>query len=222
MHLTNKSWAEILAEERKKAYFTDLTLFIESERKNSKRIYPADDEIFNALRLTPFSSVKVVIFGQDPYHQAGQAHGLAFSVKPSVRIPPSLKNIFKELSNDLNIKTPLTGHLTKWALQGVLLLNAVLSVEDSKPMSHAEKGWETFTDRIIGELSESRDHLVFMLWGSYARKKAELIDKSKHLILEAPHPSPLSAHRGFLGCRHFSKANSYLLQQGISPIDWVL
>jgi uracil-DNA glycosylase len=222
MQSNQKGWTEVLKGENEKPYFRELLSFVESERAKGKKIYPANSEVFSALQLTPFSEVKVVVLGQDPYHGPGQAHGLSFSVKPSVQIPPSLKNIFKELGADVNFQIPSTGYLSNWASQGVLLLNAVLTVEDSKPGSHAGKGWETFTDRVIKELAENREHLVFMLWGSHAQKKAQAVDPVKHLVLKAPHPSPLSAHRGFLGCKHFSQANEYLLKHGLTPVDWNL
>ena len=185
-------------------------------------IYPQNSDVFNALACTPFSDVRVVILGQDPYHGPNQAHGLCFSVRPPVPPPPSLVNIFQELKSDLGIERPKHGCLESWARQGVLLLNAVLTVEAEKAGSHAGRGWEKFTDRVIQELNEKRSHLVFLLWGAYAQKKASFVDRSKHLVLEAPHPSPLSAHRGFLGCRHFSKANAYLAANGQAPIDWRL
>ena len=213
-------WKDVLNGEREKSYFKELLGFVEEQRGLGKKIYPANNEVFSSLQITPFSKVKVVILGQDPYHGPGQAHGLAFSVKPGVQLPPSLQNIYKELNSDLNIPIPKTGYLQSWAEQGVLLLNAVLTVEDSRAGAHANKGWETFTDKVISELAAHREQLVFMLWGSYAQKKAESVNFEKHLVLKAPHPSPLSAHRGFLGCKHFSKANDYLIKQGIDPIDW--
>ncbi|MCO6430077.1 MAG: uracil-DNA glycosylase [Deltaproteobacteria bacterium] len=216
------SWRQVLEGEKESAYFKELLLFLEGERRKGKKIYPPAPDIFNALSLTPFNQVKAVIVGQDPYHGPGQAHGLCFSVKPGVAIPPSLDNIFKELQSDLGMPRPAHGSLEKWAREGVLLLNAVLTVESGKPQSHAGKGWERFTDRVIRELNIRRQGLVFLLWGSHAQKKCEGIDQHKHLVLRAPHPSPLSAHRGFLGCRHFSKTNEYLIRSGQAPINWSL
>lgn len=219
---TELSWSDVLRTEKQKSYFKEVLAFVEAERAKGKVIYPKNSDVFNALSLTPFSKVKVVILGQDPYHGPNQAHGLCFSVKPPTPPPPSLKNIFQELEADVGIPKPTHGDLHAWAERGVLLLNAVLTVEEQKPGSHANKGWETFTDRVIRELNDRGEHLVFLLWGSYAQKKAAFVDRTKHLVLEAPHPSPLSAHRGFLGCRHFSKANKYLRSNGIAPIDWSL
>lgn len=216
------SWKDVLAGERDKTYFKDLLSSIETERKQGKIIYPANSEIFNALHLCPFDRVKVVIIGQDPYHGPNQAHGLCFSVKPGVPAPPSLLNIFKELKSDLGIEAPSHGSLESWAKQGVLLLNAVLTVESGKPQSHANKGWEQFTDRIVQELNQRKSALVFLLWGAYAQKKCAVIDRSKHTVLEAVHPSPLSASRGFLGCNHFSKTNQALSISGLAPIEWAL
>lgn len=216
------TWKEVLAGERDESYFRELLTFIESARAAGKRIYPPNHETFNALQHTPFNQVKVVIIGQDPYHGAGQAHGLCFSVKPGVPIPPSLHNIFNELRDDLGITVPQHGCLEKWAAQGVLLLNAVLSVEEGIPGSHANKGWERFTDRIIRELNERKDDLVFLLWGAYAQKKCTMIDRARQHVLEAPHPSPLSASRGFFGCKHFSRANELLRKSGQPEIDWSL
>ena len=183
-------------------------------------IYPPGKLIFNALDSTPFDRVKVVILGQDPYHGPGQAHGLCFSVPKGVPAPPSLVNIYKEIQNDLGLTPPGHGNLQSWADQGVLLLNAVLTVERGQASAHQGKGWERFTDRIVAELNQGREKLVFLLWGSYATRKGEIIDRERHLVLTAPHPSPLSAHRGFFGCRHFSKANSWLERQGMAPIHW--
>lgn len=219
---TELSWSDVLRTEKQKSYFKEVIAFVEAERVKGKVIYPKNSDVFNALSLTPFSKVKVVILGQDPYHGPNQAHGLCFSVKPPTPPPPSLKNIFQELEADVGILKPTHGDLHAWAERGVLLLNAVLTVEEQKPGSHANKGWEPFTDRVIRELNDRGEHLVFLLWGSYAQKKAAFVDRTKHLVLEAPHPSPLSAHRGFLGCRHFSKANKYLQSNGIAPIDWSL
>jgi uracil-DNA glycosylase len=216
------SWKEVLAGEKEQPYFKELLDFVAAERAAGKTIYPKNSEVFNALHHTPFEEVKVVIIGQDPYHGPNQAHGLCFSVKPPTPPPPSLVNIFLELESDLGLKRPNHGCLESWARQGVLLLNAVLTVEEGKPGSHANRGWERFTDRVIRELNEKREHLVFLLWGAYAQKKAGFVDRSRHLVLEAPHPSPLSAQRGFLGCRHFSKANQYLEGSGQGPINWAV
>ena len=218
--INSPTWKEVLATERQEDYFKQITHFIERERAAGKTIYPANNEVFNALSLTPLSDVRVVILGQDPYHGAGQAHGLAFSVKPGIAFPPSLQNIFKELKSDLGIEAPKHGCLSDWAAQGVLLLNASLTVENGKPLSHSQVGWERFTDTVIRKVNENRSDIIFMLWGSFAQKKAVLIDSQKHHILTAPHPSPLSAHRGFMGCRHFSKANQILEIQGQRAIDW--
>lgn len=197
-----------------------LSEFLRTELRAGKTIYPPPKQIFSALDATPFDNVKVVILGQDPYHGPGQAHGLCFSVQPGVPIPPSLRNMYLEIQNDLGIAMPRHGHLTRWAEQGVLLLNAVLTVEQGLAGSHQGKGWEGFTDAVIDHLNREREGLVFMLWGSYAQAKGRLIDPRRHLVLKAPHPSPLSAHRGFLGCRHFSIANAYLEEHGQAPIDW--
>lgn len=214
------SWAEPLKAEFEQAYMVELRNFLLTEKSAGKIIYPPGKLIFNALNSTPLDKVKVVILGQDPYHGPGQAHGLCFSVMPGVVPPPSLKNIFKEISSDLGLPIPAHGCLQSWAEQGVLLLNATLTVEGQNAGSHQGRGWEQFTDCIIQILNSHRQGLVFLLWGSYAQKKAQLIDKNKHKILRAPHPSPLSAHRGFLGCRHFSQTNSWLQTHGETPIDW--
>ncbi len=216
------SWLAVLGEEFEKEYMKQLKSFLLAEKKAGKVIYPAGDNWFNALNTTPFDQVKVVILGQDPYHGPGQAHGLCFSVLPGVPTPPSLQNMFQELQKDCGIPISKHGCLQHWAEQGVLLLNAVLTVEQSKANSHQGRGWEHFTDKCIEHLNRERKHLVFLLWGSYAQKKGQLIDRNKHLVLQAPHPSPLSAHRGFLGCRHFSKTNEYLKEHGETPIDWAL
>lgn len=218
----NATWKEVLQGEKDSDYFRKLMNFIERERALGKIIYPKAAEVFSALSSTPFEGVKVVIIGQDPYHGPNQAHGLCFSVKPGVSFPPSLVNIFKELSSDLGIPMPQNGHLEKWALQGVLLLNAVLTVEAGRPQSHSNIGWERFTDRIIKEINDRRKGVVFLLWGSQAIQKAKEVDTSKHFILTAPHPSPLSAHRGFLGCKHFSKTNEILKKLGRPEVDWSL
>lgn len=196
--------------------------FLRAEKHAGKTIFPPGAEIFAALDATPFDAVKVVILGQDPYHGPGQAHGLCFSVRPGVPVPPSLVNIFSEIQNDLGIARPDHGCLVPWAQRGVLLLNSVLTVQSGLAGSHQGKGWEAFTDRVVDELNRGRDGLVFLLWGAYAQAKGKRIDASRHCVLQAPHPSPLSAHRGFLGCRHFSKANQYLDAQGQAPIDWSL
>lgn len=216
------SWQGALKSEFAAPYMQDLKQFLRSEKDKHKIIYPHSSNWFHALETTPLEDVKVVILGQDPYHQPGQAHGLCFSVKPGVQIPPSLVNIYKELQSDLGIKPVNHGYLESWARQGVLLLNAVLTVERSQANSHQGKGWEQFTDKVIATVNEQCEHVVFMLWGSYAQKKGAMIDGNRHLILKAPHPSPLSAHRGFLGCKHFSKANAYLEQHGKQPINWQL
>lgn len=216
------SWKNILSEEFNKPYFHKLKAFL-VEEKQKYTIYPPGHEIFKAFNSASFHDVKVVILGQDPYHGPGQAHGLCFSVADGIPHPPSLKNIFKELQNDIpGFKIPQSGNLQKWANQGVLLLNAVLTVRAHQAESHRNKGWETFTDKVIETLATKRDGIVFMLWGNYARAKSKIIDPSKHLILEAAHPSPLSANRGFFGCRHFSKANEYLISIGKTPINWQL
>ncbi|MEP4146349.1 MAG: uracil-DNA glycosylase [Halioglobus sp.] len=216
------SWLAELAPEFEQTYMRRLGEFLRSEKKLGKQIFPSGNEIFNAFSHTPLDNVKVVILGQDPYHGEGQAHGLCFSVKPGVRIPPSLKNIYKEIHAEMGLVMPDHGHLTSWADQGVLLLNSVLSVECGQAASHQGKGWETFTDRVIDVINSQREGVVFMLWGSYAQRKGAIIDTDRHLVLEAPHPSPLSAHRGFFGCDHFNAANAYLEKRGVSSIDWSL
>ena len=213
---TDKDWQEILLKEFEKAYFQRLWKFLEEEYR-SKTVYPEKHNIFKAFILTPFSKVKAVIVGQDPYHQCGQAHGLAFSVPKTCKIPPSLKNIFKELAYDLNIAAPYEGSLIKWANEGVLLLNTALTVREGQPASHRGKGWEIFTDNIISILSAQERPIVFILWGNYARSKKGLIDQSLHHIIESPHPSPLSANNGFFGSRPFSRTNAFL---GKDAIDW--
>jgi uracil-DNA glycosylase len=216
------SWLSVLKEEFSNSYFKQLVLHLKTEKQLGKIIYPAGKLIFNAFDNTPFQKVKVVILGQDPYHGPGQAHGLSFSVPAGVPLPPSLLNIFKELCSDTGISMPTKGDLTNWAQQGVFLLNASLTVRQGEPMSHSQIGWSTFTDAVISTLSEKREKLVFMLWGKFAKEKCTLIDPKKHLVLQSAHPSPLSAHQGFLGCRHFSAANQYLVKNGIDPIDWQL
>lgn len=217
-----ESWKAILNEEFKSSYFKDLKSFLESERKSGQIIYPSGSQIFSAFEKTPFDSVKVVILGQDPYHGGGQAHGLSFSVPEKQRLPPSLQNIFKEIRNDLKIEIPASGNLEKWAKQGVLLLNATLTVRADQPGSHQKKGWENFTDSVIRELSKRREGIIFLLWGKYAQAKEPLIDTTKHFILTSPHPSPFSADRGFFGCKHFSKTNAILIREGKTPVDWKL
>lgn len=216
------SWKAVLGEEFSRPYMHDLKAFLQREKADGKHIFPKGAEYFRALDLTPLDEVKVVILGQDPYHGAGQAHGLCFSVQPGVRIPPSLVNIYKEMQSDLGIPPARHGFLEHWARQGVLLLNSVLTVEEARAASHQGKGWEQFTDAVIRAVNEDCEHVVFMLWGSYAQKKAAFVDRSRHLVLKAPHPSPLSAHNGFFGSRHFSQANEYLVAQGRNAIDWQL
>ena len=199
-----------------------LAAFLRTRKAAGAQVYPPGAEIFAAFDATPFDAVKVVILGQDPYHGFGQAHGLCFSVQPGVDVPPSLQNIYKELATDAGFVHPGHGYLMPWARQGVLLLNAVLTVEEGRAGAHANKGWEGFTDAVVEALNREREHLVFLLWGSYAQKKGAVIDRSRHCVLRAPHPSPLSAHRGFFGCQHFSKANAYLQRHGQAPIDWAL
>lgn len=214
-----QSWKTQLQSEFTKDYFINLISFIREEYK-TKKIFPPGKLIFNAFDLCPFHEVKVVIIGQDPYHGLGQAHGLCFSVLDDVRFPPSLRNIFKEIKQDIGIEIPTTGNLERWAKQGVLLLNATLTVRSGQAASHQKKGWETFTDKAIARLAEQREGIVFLLWGAYAQKKAEMIDPQKHLILKSVHPSPLSASRGFFGNHHFSKTNDYLKKNGKSTIQW--
>lgn len=209
----------IIEEESKKDYYKKLHEFVINEY-NTKTIFPPKEKIFNALQTTPYDKVKVVIIGQDPYHGIGEAHGMCFSVNPGIKIPPSLMNIYKELNRDLGCKIPNNGYLVKWARQGVLLLNSVLTVEKDKPASHQNKGWEIFTDRIIEELNKSQTPIVFLLWGSFAKQKAHLITNKKHLILTSSHPSPFSVKYGFEGCSHFSKANKFLASNNLTPIDW--
>ena len=216
------SWLEPLGREFAQPYMAELKRFLVAEREAGKAIFPKGSEWFRALDLTPLEQVRVVILGQDPYHGPGQAHGLCFSVQPGVRPPPSLVNIYKELESDLGIQPRRHGFLEHWAKQGVLLLNSVLTVEMGRAASHRDRGWEKFTDKIVREVNAKSDPVVFMLWGSYAQKKAAFVDTSKHLVLKAAHPSPLSAHSGFLGCRHFSKANAFLESRGLAPIEWAL
>jgi uracil-DNA glycosylase len=215
-------WLQLLKAEFDEPYMKQLRAFLASEKVVGKVIYPPGALWFNALNHTPFSKVKVVILGQDPYHGPHQAHGLCFSVQEGIQPPPSLINIFTEIKRDLGLEQPSRGDLTAWADQGVLLMNAVLTVEHGKAGSHQGKGWETFTDRVVALLNEQREHLVFLLWGSYAQKKGALIDRKKHLVLTSPHPSPLSAYRGFIGNAHFSKTNDYLKANGLGVINWQL
>jgi len=217
-----ESWKKVLATEFTKPYMLALKQFLQDEKQHGKTIYPNSHEIFSAFNCTPFDQVRVVILGQDPYHGPKQAHGMCFSVLPGIKPPPSLMNIYKELRSDLQISAAPHGYLTPWAQQGVLLLNSVLTVEQGKPASHQGKGWEKFTDRVIELLNESDKKLIFVLWGSYAQAKGQIIDSTKHIVLTAAHPSPFSAHRGFLGCKHFSKINEILSSWGGKPIDWTL
>lgn len=212
-------WDEILEEETQKPYFQELRYALAREYKQYK-VYPPKEELFSALKLTPYNRTRVVILGQDPYHGAGQAHGLSFSVKPGVRIPPSLRNIYTELHEDMGVSVPNHGSLLHWAEEGVLLLNAVLTVREGQPNSHKGLGWETFTDAVMEKLNERQEPLVFILWGSHAQQKGAYIDRSRHLVIQSPHPSPFSAHRGFLGSRPFSRANQYLESHGLQGIDW--
>jgi uracil-DNA glycosylase len=214
-----QSWKECLADEFEKPYFKQLTEFVHAEYRGTT-VFPPGALIFNAFNHCPFDKVKVVLLGQDPYHEPGQAHGLCFSVQDGMRFPPSLINIFKEIKSDLNVSKPESGDLTRWADQGVLLLNATLTVRAHAAGSHQNKGWETFTDAAIQRLATQREHIVYILWGSYAQRKGAIIDKTKNLVLQSPHPSPLSASRGFFGNKHFSKANAYLLETDQAPIEW--
>ena len=214
------SWKKVLQKEFNQSYFSNIVQHIKTEKAQKKTIYPTGNNIFNAFNLTPFENVKVVILGQDPYHGPGQAHGLCFSVLKGVDTPPSLQNIYKELNQDIGLPIPKHGELSNWAKQGVFLLNASLTVRASEPMSHSKIGWANFTDAVIKHLSDQKKNLVFILWGKFAQEKKSLIDDSKHLILSSAHPSPLSAHTGFFGSKHFSKTNEYLASHGIDPIDW--
>jgi len=218
----HESWQAHLNAEFEKTYMQALSNFLTEELASGQTIYPQKDDIFAALNTTPFDKVKVIILGQDPYHGENQAHGLSFSVPLGEKIPPSLVNIFKEIDDDLKLAGAMHGNLTYWAEQGVLLLNSVLTVRHSDAASHQGKGWETFTDQIIEQLNQNNENLVFMLWGSYAQKKGAMIDRDRHCVLSAPHPSPLSAYRGFLGCQHFSICNDYLDSKNIKPIDWTV
>lgn len=222
LNALDASWKAVLEPEFEQDYMQALRKFLIRRLDEGAIVYPPAKDCLNAFAYTPFERVKVVILGQDPYHGPGQAHGLCFSVRPGVTPPPSLKNIFRELQSDLGISPPAHGYLESWARQGVFLLNSVLAVEQGRPGAHQGKGWERFTDKVVESLNAQRDNIVFMLWGSYALKKGSIVDRKRHLVLEAAHPSPLSAHRGFLGCRHFSQANAYLKQHNQTPIDWGL
>jgi uracil-DNA glycosylase len=215
-------WKKVLESEFNKPYFLQIVHFLKTEKNIGKVIYPPGSQIFNAFEMSPFEKTKLVLLGQDPYHGPGQAHGLSFSVPDGIRPPPSLLNIFKELNTDIGLAIPGTGNLSAWARQGVLLLNAYLTVEAKKPMSHSQIGWGEFTDNVIQKLSAFKQNLVFLQWGKFAQEKQALIDETKHLVLKAAHPSPYSADKGFFGCRHFSKSNEYLMKNGIDPIDWKL
>ena len=218
-----KTWKEAIGKEKEKPYFQQILQQVHQARYAGVTIYPPQNEVFSAFSLTEFDQVKVVILGQDPYHRPNQAHGLSFSVKPPVAPPPSLINIYKELATDIEgFVIPRHGYLVDWAKQGVLLLNTMLTVEEGKANSHANWGWETFTDKVIAKLNAHRENIVFLLWGSHAQKKGAFIDRNKHCVLTAPHPSPLAAHRGFFGCHHFSKANEYLKAHGMTEINWQL
>jgi len=215
-----ESWKEILKDEFDKTYFQHVVAFLKAEKASGKIIYPPGSLIFNSFKQTPFSNVKVVIIGQDPYHNPRQAHGLCFSVPDGIAKPPSLLNIFKELKNDLGIPIQENGNLTKWASQGVLLLNASLTVRQNEPGSHSQIGWLQFTDQVIKKVSDEKEGIVFLLWGKFAQEKQALIDETKHFVLKAAHPSPLSANNGFFGCKHFSKTNELLIKQHKIPVDW--
>lgn len=215
-----ESWKHVLKNEFEKTYFQHIVTFLKAEKATGKVIFPPGRLIFNAFEQTPFDKVKVVILGQDPYHNKNQAHGLSFSVPDGIPKPPSLLNIFKELRNDLGIEMPVNGNLEKWANQGVLLLNACLTVRENEPGCHSQIGWLQFTDQVIKKISDEKEGIIFLLWGKFAQQKQSLIDETKHFVLKAAHPSPLSAHNGFLGCKHFSKTNELLIKQHKSPIDW--
>jgi len=218
----DESWKTVLKGEFSKPYFLEAVTFLKTEKALGKTIYPPGSLIFNAFNSTPFDRVKVVLLGQDPYHGAGQAHGLSFSVPQGVRPPPSLINIFKELKSDTGVPIPTHGNLSAWASEGVLLLNACLTVRDNEPLSHSKIGWIPFTDSVISRISTDKKNVVFLLWGKFAQEKQALIDETKHLVLKAAHPSPFSANNGFLGCRHFSKTNEYLSRNRIDPVNWAL
>lgn len=212
-------WDALLKEEFEKEYYQQLRAFL-VEEYNTQTIYPPMQDLFNALRYTSYKNARVVLLGQDPYHGAGQAHGLCFSVKRGMKVPPSLKNMYKELQSDLGCHIPTHGELTKWAKQGVLMLNTCLSVREGKPNSHAKKGWEILTDKVISLMNEKEESVVFLLWGKPAQSKVSLITNPNHLVLQCAHPSPLSAYNGYFGCKHFSKTNTFLLDKGLAPIDW--
>jgi|TARA_B100001057_G_scaffold485706_1_gene565779 uracil-DNA glycosylase len=217
------TWQDVIGEEKQKGYFKEMMSFVEAERSSGKVVFPPKKEVFNAFKATKFSDTKVVILGQDPYHGPNQAHGLCFSVKPGIKPPPSLVNIYKELASDIDgFEIPNHGYLQSWAEQGVLMLNTVLTVEQGKAHSHAKSGWEIFTDRVIEAIDQYHTGTIFVLWGAHAQKKGRFINRNKHQVLSGPHPSPLSAHRGFFGCRHFSKVNAILANKQSSPIDWRL
>lgn len=216
-----RNWTELLGAEKTKPYFLELLAYV-AQRRREREVFPPVSQVFEAIRLCPLDILKVVIVGQDPYHGPGQAHGLSFSVQPGVDPPPSLENIFKELESDLGVLRPSHGCLESWARQGVLLLNNVLTVERGQPQSHANRGWERFTDTVIESINRHLDGVAFLLWGSAAQRKGQQIDQERHLVLKAPHPSPFSADRGFFGCRHFSQCNEYLIEKGLSPIDWAI
>lgn len=215
-----EGWPERLRDEFDMQYMSELRAFLAGRKQNKKVIYPHSSNWFKAFKTTAFEDVKVVILGQDPYHGPGQAHGLSFSVPEGIAIPPSLLNMYKELGTDVGLERPTSGNLEQWSAQGVFLLNSVLTVEAGKAGSHQGRGWEEFTDKVVELLSTEGENRVFLLWGSYAQKKGQIIDSSRHLVLKCPHPSPLSAHRGFLGCRHFSQTNAYLESKGYEPVDW--
>lgn len=217
-----REWLNLLGGEFEQDYMRQLSSFLRERREIGVEVYPPPSDMFRAFDATPPAAVRMVVLGQDPYHNPGQAHGLSFSVSPGVAIPPSLQNIYRELESDLGIPKPTHGNLLPWARQGVLMLNSVLTVERNQPGSHQKRGWERFTDRVVGVLNEFNRPLVFFLWGAQAQRKGSSIDTGRHLVLKAPHPSPLSAHRGFLGCRHFSQANRFVETNGLSPVDWRL
>lgn len=215
------TWHDVIGKEKTQEYFQQTMAFVQAERDSGKTVFPPAKDVFNAFRFTELSDVKVVIIGQDPYHGPNQAHGLCFSVLPGVKTPPSLANMYKELAQDISgFEIPQHGYLKSWADQGVLLLNTVLTVEQGKAHSHSKTGWEAFTDKVIEAVNEHCEGVVFLLWGAHAQKKGKVIDRNRHHVLMAPHPSPLSAHRGFLGCKHFSETNNILIQKGLVPIDW--
>ncbi len=216
------SWKELLKDEFQNSYFLQIIAHLKTEKASNKIIYPLGSLIFNAFNKTPFNKIKVVLLGQDPYHNPEQAMGLSFSVPDGIKIPPSLQNIYKELKQDIGIKIPNNGNLTSWAEQGVLLLNSVLTVRENEPASHCKIGWMNFTDAIIKKISDEKTGIIFLLWGNFAKEKQMFIDATKHHVLRAAHPSPLSAYNGFFGCKHFSRTNELLIQQGIDPIDWSL